>query len=95
MSLLIVGDRGQTDMAKIDIKLKPAREGDIILIVVPNYWGAGKDVESAVKQVKRAGGRISGSFRVYSSHPDAYIDDMGTAYSPRDHASILLQERIT
>jgi hypothetical protein len=74
----------------INRDLKPTREGDVILIVVPNYWAKGATVTEAIQNVRKAGGKTSGQYRVYSSHPDAYIDGMGMAFAP--HASELLQE---
>ena len=58
------------------------------LIVVPNYWGKGKTIDAAKKQVRLAGGRLNGKKLVYEVHPEAYVNDFGDIVSPAEHPPV-------
>lgn len=77
----------------IPSKLVPSRDGDLILITVPNYWGKGKTLEDAKKALKAVGGRLTGPWRVHSIHPTSYVDSInGGINHPTNHEPVVLAE---
>ena len=67
----------------IPSNLKLNRAGDQFLIIVPNYWGKGKTIPEAKLAVKRAGGKLTGQWVVYSVKGDTVVNDMGGMNYPR------------
>jgi hypothetical protein len=57
----------------------------IFLITVPNHWGKGATVQEAKRQVKNAGGKISGPWRLYAVHKDSYVNEFGQIAFPTAH----------
>lgn len=76
----------------IPASLKPSREGDVILITVPYYWGKGKTLAEAKKALKQVGGKITGSWRVYSADPEAGLNNYGEIIHKTGHDLIVLAE---
>lgn len=71
---------------------KPTREGDVLLLTVPNYWGKGDTLEEAKANLKKAGGKIGKYWRLRSVAPDTYVSEIGNLVYPVDHTPILLVE---
>jgi hypothetical protein len=70
---------------------KPAREGDKLLLMVPNYWGTGATVREARKNVRLAGASDVRQWVLYSVHPKATVDEVvGALSSPIGHPAIRL-----
>lgn len=79
----------------IPANLKPAREGDEIMVTISHYWGRAATVSEAKAKVKRASGQAYNewkAWRVHSVHPTAYMDEMGYINSPRGHEPVTLAE---
>ncbi len=78
---------------QIPNSLVPARDGDVLLLTVPNYWGKGKTMQDAKRALRDAYGPSQPkAWRVYSVHPNTYLDDMGMIVSVRGHELIMLAE---
>jgi hypothetical protein len=77
-------------MTKARRDLKPARAGDVLLMTVPGYWGKGATIAEAEKNVRIAGGLVSGQWSVRSVHPKTELDELGLASYPYGHVPILL-----
>ena len=57
--------------------------GRKLLIVLPNYWGTGIDIVSAILEVKKRGGSFSNQpWQVYQVTPDTYLLDDGRIFVP-------------
>lgn len=67
--------------------IKPARQGDFLLIVGQQVWGKGETLEAAKKAVSYPSCLKKG-FHVYSVHPDSYVNEYGGMVYPRDHAPL-------
>lgn len=74
--------------------LKPSRDGDYFLITAPNYWGRGATLEDAKREIKRAGPRdiLKGRWRVYSVHPETYVNGYGELVHKNGHPPVKLDE---
>lgn len=64
------------------------RPGEVILIIVPNYWGKGKTYDAAKLALRKAGGLLRRNGKpqplaVYSAHPESYLNEMGYIVRPR------------
>lgn len=71
----------------------PTREGDLILITIPNYWGKGKTFAEAKQRLVEAGGRVKGTpWRVHSVHPSTTLNGVGGIIHPTGHAPEVLDE---
>lgn len=73
-------------------KLAPTREGDYILITIPNHWARGETLAQAKANLKSNGGRLGDVWRVHSVHPSTYVDVMGYINAPGDHEPVMLAE---
>ena len=73
-------------------KLATLRDGDVFLVTCPYYWGKGTTLVDARKAVMAAGGQTSRAWRVYSVHPDTYLDEMGYIIAPKGHEPLMLAE---
>ena len=72
--------------------LKLPREGDVFLITCPNYWGKGATLTEARKQLRGAGGNVKGRWRVYSAHPETFVNGYGQLAFPSGHNPVMLDE---
>lgn len=59
-----------------------ARPGDDYLIIVPNYWGKGKTLDEARRQVLVNRPSDTKQWIIYSVDPGSYLDDMGGLNRP-------------
>ncbi len=75
--------------------LKPTREGDVILLTVPNYWGKGLTLAKAKQALRQISGRPLSehkAWRVYSAHQSTYLQEMGYLNHPENHPPVMLAE---
>ena len=77
---------------KMNLRTPAARPGDEFLLTVPNYWGKGASIVQARQQVKSAGGKLNGQWRLYSVAPDTFVNGSGQLNYPIGHAPITLAE---
>jgi hypothetical protein len=47
-------------------EVKPAREGDFILIIVPHYWGKGETLADAARVIEEHGGEVVEPCAIFS-----------------------------
>jgi hypothetical protein len=82
-------------MNKMKLDMKPTREGDVLLLMVPNYWGRGATVGEAKKNLRLAGGGMYKYFRLLSVHPSTEVDvvDGGLSY-PKGHRPEVVAESL-
>lgn len=67
------------------------RKGDHILVTVPNHWGRGATLAEAKRNCSKASGRpIGNRWRVYSCHPETFLDEMGYIRTPKGAEPLLL-----
>ena len=74
---------------------KQPGEGRTLLLLVPNYWGKGPTVADCKAAIRTNGSRASkaltgGPYRLYSAHPDTYVDDFGMVIMPKGNSLELL-----
>ena len=79
-------------MATLPKTAAPKREGDHILLTMPNYWGKGAQLADARAQLKSAGGRPKNYWRIHSVHPDTYVNEFGQIVQPSDHLAMVIEE---
>lgn len=79
-------------MKPIPKALKLAREDDVFMVTCPHYWGSGKTLADAKKELRSVGGRIDGSWRVYSVSRDTTMTEMGYINHPLHQEPIMLAE---
>lgn len=77
--------------------LVPCREGDHLLIVIPNYWGKGKDITEAKRALMNSSGsrRVTEakSWIVYSVSPDTTLDEVfGQMHHKPDHPPLKIAQ---
>lgn len=71
----------------------PKREGDVILLTIPNYWGRGKTFAEAKQKLREAGGRLKDTaWRVYSVHADTEVLNDGSISHPTGHEPVFIDE---
>ncbi len=71
------------------------REGDVFMVTVPNYWGKGATMAEAKAKLRQISGRAMNehrAWRVYSVHPDTYLQEMGYINHPIDFPPITIDE---
>ena len=68
----------------------PSRDGDHILMIVPNHWARGATIKEAQAKVRRQAGKADTQWVVYSVHPETYLDDWGYIMAPGNHEPIEL-----
>lgn len=78
--------------------LVPARDGDFLIVFVPNYWGKGEDIRKAKKALADVAGSTkvneSKEWVVYSIHPDTTVDDvMGSMHHPKGHEPLQIASK--
>lgn len=79
----------------IPTTLQPSRDGDHFLVTIPNHWGRGATLAEAKAACKKASYKPMNkwkAWRVYSVHPETYLDDMGYLRYPKGHTAIVLAE---
>jgi hypothetical protein len=64
----------------------------IALITVPNRWGKGDTVKDAKRQVRHAGGDMSGPWRLYAVHKDTFVNEYGQLTFPKDSPPVMVEE---
>ena len=79
---------------KADRNPRTLRDGDVFLFVEPHYWGKATTPRAAVTQSLRVGGLGFGArqWRLYSAHPDTFMDEIGYINFPAGHAPIVISE---
>jgi hypothetical protein len=78
---------------KIIPKTLQPQAGDVLLVSCPHYWGKAPTIKEAIKNMRDAGGRTTGPWRVYSVHPSTTIMDTGYIVHDQDgHPPVMLAE---
>ena len=72
--------------------VKPHREGFVILFMIPNFWGTGKNTVEAMFACRRAGGKFPAkAWAIWSVSPNTTVSEIdGTLCWPKDEAGVLL-----
>ena len=93
-------EKKDTPAKDIPDTLVPARPGDWLMIIIPNYWGKGATIAEAKKALEAQYGKITGrdkpkQWRVRSVHPDSYVSDMGgITYPSHDHPPLVIASSV-
>lgn len=69
---------------------KPARPGDVLLILSAGVWGKGATLEEAKKACGWASVLRQHGFLLYSVHAETYVNDYGATVYPVTHEPIEL-----
>jgi len=77
--------------------LIPCREGDVLLIVIPNYWAKGKTIAEAKQALADVAGshavREAKHWIVDSTDPSAHLEDvLGQIYHKKDHPPLKIAQ---
>ena len=71
-------------------QVEPARDGDLIMVTVPNYWAKGATLQEAISLLPHRSRKLDDYWLIYSVHPETNIDDYGSIHSLKEHRPILL-----